>query len=294
MNAKTQFLFVFTFVIVLLQYSCFEPTEGCLDIEATNFDASADDACLDCCTYPQLKLSVFHALTSDNWNMTGDSCVFHSSDSTFQNISNTSSIYQLDNMVYYLSDFRLVSSTGEVFQVSDTIQLNILDNAITFEEKDTTVVDDFILVKRLNSSYTIGEFIAPGLFEKIQFKVGLLPRLNTTNPDTLDSSHPLAISRDSMHTGIRNTGYLMQRFEVIRDTMSQPDSYSYSILDPFSNTIEIELDYQFTIQPGFDVTIPLKVNYSKWLSGIDFAEDEDGDIKAKFVTNTPEAFSIDP
>jgi len=211
MNTRTQILFLL--VIVLLQTSCFEPTEGCLDIEATNFDASADDACDDCCTYPQLKLSVFHAITKDNWNMTEDTCIFHASTLAFENeiTSQTdSSFYQLDNMLFYLSDFRLVSSTNEVYQVSDTIQLNILDNAVTLEEKDTTVIDDFILVKRLNSSYTLGEFIAPGNFEKIQFKVGLLPRLNTTNPDTLDSSHPLAISRDSMHTFNRISGYLMQ------------------------------------------------------------------------------------
>ena len=186
----------------------------------------------------------------------------------------------------------MTSSTGEVKTVNDTIRLNILDNAITLEEKDTLVIDDFVLVSRTNFSYTIGEFIAPGNYEKIEFKVGLNSRLITTNPDTLASTHPLAISSDSMHTGNRTFGYILQKFEIVRDTMTLPDSYTYEILDPFTNTIDISLDYQFSVEPGFDITIPLKMNYSKWLSGIDFAADSDVMIKSAIVNNTADAISI--
>ena len=288
MITRTQIFISFFFAIVLLQFGCYEPTEGCLDIEATNFNASADEQCESCCTYPKLKLSIFHSIETKNWTMTEDSCIFFSSDTTF---TFGSSDFQISQMQYYLSDFRLTTSTGEVKIVSDTIQLNILDD-VTLEEKDTVVIDDFVLVKRSAFVYTIGEFIAPSNYEKIQFKVGLTPRLNTTNPDTLSSTHPLAIQQDSMHTGMRNSGYLLQKFEVIRDTMDFPNAYPYGILDPFSNTVEISLDYQFTLEPGFDATIPLKVNYSKWLSGIDFVTDDEATIKSKIVTNTAEAFSI--
>ena len=276
--------------IVLLQTSCYEPTEGCLDIEATNFDASADEQCESCCTYPELKLSIFHAIETQS-SVMEDSCIFFSATADLTN-NDSINFFQIKNMYYYLSDFRLTLSTGEIVQVSDSIQLNILDNAVTFAEKDTLVVDDFLLIKRTAFTYTIGEFIAPGNYEKIQFKVGLNTRLNTTNPDTLDSSHPLARVTEVMHTGPRSSGYILQKFEVVRDTMSLPDSYSYEILDPFSNTIEISLDYPFELSPGFDATLPIKVNYSKWLSGIDFVTDDDATIKSKIVTNTAEAFSI--
>jgi len=233
MKARINFFLLFTVVTVLLQTSCYEPTEGCLDIEATNFDASADEQCESCCIYPKLKLSIFHAIETQNFGMTADSCIFFSADSTF--IFGSSS-FQISQMFFYLSDFRLTMSTGEVVQVNDSIQLNILDNAITLEEIDTLVIDDFVLIERSAFNYTVGEFIAPGNYEKIQFKVGLNSRLNTTYPDTLNSSHPLAISADSMHTGFRNSGYILQKFEVVRDTMTLPDNYTYSILDPFSNT----------------------------------------------------------
>ena len=278
------------FVFILLQLSCFEPTSGCLDIEATNYDATADEQCEDgCCNYPNLKLTIFHLIESEGF-AGQDTCINFSTDSTF--VNGSGSQFQIDDMFFYLSDFRLTLSTGEVVQVTDTIQLSILDNAFTLEEKDTVVTDDFVLVKRTAFSYTLGEFISPGNYEKIEFKVGLNSRLNTTNPDTLDSTHPLAISRDSMHTGIRTSGYLMQKFEITRDTMALPDSYEYEILDPFTNTVEISLDYQFTVVAGFDVTLPVKVNYSEWLSGIDFATDDDATIKARIVSNTANAISI--
>ena len=41
--------------------SCFEPQEGCLDISAVNFDASADKDCdkSGCaCIYPKLQVAV--------------------------------------------------------------------------------------------------------------------------------------------------------------------------------------------------------------------------------------------
>jgi len=290
MRARINYLLFIVFAIVLLQTSCYEPTEGCLDIEATNFDASADEQCESCCNYPQLKLSIFHAIETQS-SIMEDSCIFFSADAALTNDDSTT-FFQIKNMFYYLSDFRLTLSTGDVVQVSDSIQLNILEDAVTLAEKDTMVIDDFLLVKRTAFNYTLGEFIAPGNYEKIQFKVGLNSRLNTTNPDTLSSTHPLGISADSMHTGFRSSGYVLQKFELVRDTMNLPDSKTYDILDPFSNTIEISLDYPFTLAPGFDATLPLKVNYSKWLSGIDFVTDDDVTIKSKIVINTAEAFSI--
>ena len=283
---KYQFFFLL-FVIVLLYSSCFEPTEGCLDIEATNFDASADEQCESCCTFPELKISIFHAIETQTATLQ-DTCVFFSADSTF---TFDSSSFQITDFLFYLSDFRLTTSTGEITRVSDTIQLNILDNAITLVEIDTTVIDDFVLIKRSSFNYTIGEFIAPGDYEKIEFKVGLDPRLNTTDPDTLSITHPLSSSQD-MHTGARGSGYILQKFGVIRDTLTLPDDFVYDIVDPFSNTVEISLDYSFSLSPGFDASIPLKVNYSRWLSGIDFVTDDEVTIKSKIVSNTAEAISI--
>ena len=45
--------------VVLSLTACFEPQEGCTDIAATNFDASADENCTDCCTYPKLQLLMY-------------------------------------------------------------------------------------------------------------------------------------------------------------------------------------------------------------------------------------------
>ena len=43
-------------LMAVLLSACYEPTEGCLDVRATNFDLDADEGCADCCTYPELSL----------------------------------------------------------------------------------------------------------------------------------------------------------------------------------------------------------------------------------------------
>ena len=46
------------------------------------------------------------------------------------------------------------------------------------------------------------------------------------------------------------------------------------------------------LEPGFDVEIPIKVNYSTWLRGINFAADDIETIKSIIVSNTADAFEI--
>ena len=60
---------------------------------------------------------------------------------------------------------------------------------------------------------------------------------------------------------------------------------------PSDRLVKVELDYPIEIELGFDVTIPLKIDYWEWLKGIDFAADPEV-IEDSIVSNIAKAFSI--
>ena len=66
MIKKTSIISLLFLFCYFLPTSCFEPEEGCLDIEANNFQLAADrdcskDAPSNCfCTYPSVSLRVVH------------------------------------------------------------------------------------------------------------------------------------------------------------------------------------------------------------------------------------------
>lgn len=59
-----------------------------------------------------------------------------------------------------------------------------------------------------------------------------------------------------------------------------------------ANSVQVILPLFGVLEPGFDSEIPLKVNYTKWLKGIDFTTNDVETIKSKIVSNTAEAFEI--
>lgn len=282
------FFKVVIYSFIFFSIGCGTSEEGCLDIDATNFDVSADKDCESCCIYPNLKLSVFHSLSTTGV-LQADSCINHSADSTLTNGDNN--FFQINDISFYLSDFELVMSDGTAIEVEDTITLNIFDDQLGTTLKDTLVKDDFVLIQRSQFSYTIGEFRTPGLYTKIRFKVGLDNRVNTTN-DTLLTSHPLSDDQE-MHFTTREEGYILQQFDIVKDTALFPDVDPIQIGEEFFNTVLIELDYTQTFEPGFDIEIPIKVKYEEWLKGINFASDTESTIKTTIVSNTADAFEID-
>ena len=280
----------FSFLLILFIVSCQSPSEGCLDIDATNFDAAADESCMDCCTYPKLKLKILHSVTSTG-TMQQDTCITHSMDLVFTNGENN--YFKIKDIVFYLSDFQLVTASGAVEEVENRITLSIYDDLIAQTSKDTTVKNDFVLVERGGGfNYTIGTFRKPGMYAKVRFKIGISPSLNSTDVDALPTAHALSGSK-RMHFDTRGQGFIFQKFTVVKDTMTDlTETETYEIGQIFTNAIEVELDFPRVFEPGFDVEIPLKVNYTTWLKGINFAADTEADIKSAIVNNAAEAFTI--
>ncbi len=284
----TYHLSLITLFITLVS-SCYKPTNGCLNIDATNYDASADEPCDDCCTFPNLNLKITHSITTQG-TFGQDSCINHSADSTFNNLANN--FFQIKGMQFYLSDFQLIMADGSVSEVEDEITFMIYDDPIAQTSKDTTVKDDFVLIKRSAFNYTVGEFRKPGSYMELRFKVGIDEKLSSIDADTLASSHPLS-SKNLLYFDTRDSGFVYQKFSLIKDTLSNSTAIDvYEIGKETANSVQIVLSLFGELEPGFDAQIPIKVNYSMWLKGINFAADTDEMIKSAIVSNTAFAFEI--
>jgi len=255
--------------------------EGCLDINATNFDVEADRACADCCTYPNLRLSVQHNFSD-----------------TFQDTSyrfNLDSIYTLDSInffftpkvKFYLSDIQLIIEDGNTFGVESELEIAILNTTDTI-----TIEDNFALINRaVPSTQTIGDFSKNGAFRGISFNIGFSDTVQAATPQFFKRNHPLSLGDSSLYDFDKQQ-YIITQFSLVRDAFSmESDTVQIDILaNEFYE--KIELDFPFNIRRGFDTTIFLEVDYRKWLRGVNIKEDDELSIKEQLKNNMVNAFQI--
>lgn len=258
--------------LILLFSNCQEPSKGCLDAKATNFDVTATKPCEDnCCTYPNLTLQTEYI--SDN--VSKDKFKFENKYKI-----GLDSIQIIEGQ-FYLSDFQLFTLENK--------PVTVIDSTPLYRLKDTiNTLSNYALVGRNNGfDFKIGSFNQSGKFTKLQFKVGLNDTANKTIPSKMPSSHPLSIQRDSMYLSAQNT-YIFNRIAVVKwQGQSKKDTMRFYITTP--QNVVIPKNMSFT--EGFDVAIPLTVNYLKFIEGVNFSADENT-IKAKIVSNYDKVFSI--
>jgi hypothetical protein len=255
---------------------CNSEEEGCLDIQATNFDVSADVACSSCCTYPTLTLRINHVYDTTSNNFLLNKTYWDAIDSP----------YLVSAIQYYISDVQLVRADGSSVGVTDELEVTLADNSIL------SIEDNFSLLKKSIGSYSsakIGSIHANGSFSKIRFNVGINPTANHAMISKMPDGHALAKQSESMHIDITQ-GYIFNKMQIVKGTTAQ-DTITYEISGD-NNLVGVELDYPINISTGFDITLTIYLDYKKLFDGIDFKNDDDNTIQTKIVNNTSSAFSI--
>lgn len=275
MNRISNRVFGWSLVLALcslLIIACQDPIEGCLDVEATNYMVSADDPCTDCCTYPTLSLQVFHSF-QDSFNFSYDSAY------TFEG-----NVGQFEQVIFYLSDFRLLGSSDTLL-IADTMSFDIVNGSVE------VLVDDFTIVSRSIGSitYEVGEIRGSGQFDSLSFVVGLSETAATVDAEAVIADHPLSVGEDTLWTDI--DGYSLNRVIIIPDTTDSTTQRQFDIRGA-SNLQRITLPFSTDLSPGFSILVPIKIDYQKWFSGINFVGETNSDITAEIVSNTTNAFSI--
>ncbi len=272
-------LLIFTnscLILLCICSACFEPQEGCLDVLATNYDVSADEPCADCCEYPKLTLEVEH--------MMGDTSLRYGDPYSLDAVH----FFKMARIRFYISDLRL-ERAGLSVGSTDSLQLELgLGTARVLQ----SIEDNFALIQRNRFSFGLGRFQEIGTFDSLRFQVGVGLPANTADPADLPGGHPLAPQTDSMHWSL-DSGYIYNQVLLLRDTFASTDTTWLSIGFP-KNLVEVVLPYGRPVTLGFDVVVPLRIDYMEWLEGINFVADTEEQMIAKIVNNTAKAFNINP
>lgn len=254
--------------------SCYEPKEGCLDIEAVNFDASADKNC--CCEYPVLLLEILQRYDTDVWL----------ADSAYQN--SNGQWFRLKSAVFYLSEFQLYRS-GVPFLVSDTLMCRTLES--NGDSLDRQFTDDFMIIRRFPAIDTAGSFRNGGSFDAVRCRLGIGPEAQKILPSTVPAGHPLRPQTEKLWLGNQD-GFAAMRLVVTRDTFSAtpPDTLYFNRQD-FDNFM-IEENATFKQQTGYNMKLRLTIDYSEMFRDVDWQNSDKNAWKSQIVANLPGVFHV--
>lgn len=258
----------FFFMIILFQ-NCLQPTEGCLDVKATNFDVTAAKDCdKNCqCTYPSLIIVSNYVSGTNNFNY----------NTTYKNDVGDS--FRIVSAQMYLSDFQLINDKNVTIRTTDSVALTRATDTIK-------VLNNYALVgKSVGFDFIIGTFNSADNFTKIKFRVGLDDIALKTIPSKMPTTHPLSTKTDSMYISSQNQ-YIFNKF-VIAKGVNFNDTLRLNITMPKDLVFVKALSFPL----GFNASIPLTINYLQFFNGFKFSEDVN-QIKQKIVDNTSSAFSI--
>lgn len=262
---------LFAFPLLLLLAGCAQPKDGCLDINATNFDPAADNDC--CCIYPLLKLNILPR--ADTLSLSANPVLYDSEQHPF-NIS---------NIRFYISNIRLVRSDGTEASIADTVHLYYPVGNLT----DTVaVLNQFALITTDQFDYTIGTFQQSGSFVKMQCTLGIESPLNLCDATLVASGKALGVQSDVMWDSL---GYYFEKIIVDRDTSSAVNAYEWVIRGQnLLQNITILFPTPIKAKAGYDTVIPLKIDYAKWFDGVNL-DDPDNAI-SKIVSNISNSIQI--
>ncbi|MCB0568338.1 MAG: hypothetical protein KDC66_01170 [Phaeodactylibacter sp.] len=268
--------------LVALQ-GCYEPQEGCLDVEAVNYDLQADKNNSSECVYPELRLVLQH--------------VYSNGDTTYR-LGLADSIYydsqghpfRINAIRFFLSNCHLIFADGREAEVGESIEIGILqpDGSTLLRE----IEDNFSLASpRVSQAYTIGTLREVGEVKELRFALGVEGLANLALPDAFPDNHPLGLVDSSLYFN-QDSGYVFQYVELFRDTVASDTIPTVLRIGTTPYLKEVRLPVAFTKTRGYHLKATLQVDYAKWFSGIDAQQDSPQALIGKIVANQAQAFSI--
>lgn len=271
---------------LVLAFACETPTRGCLDIEAENFDPSADKQCEDgCCKYPNMVCSISIKHNAVSWK----------ADTAYQN--SAGQWYRIKSVAFYLSGFQMFKDNTPI-EVIDSIGLKYFG---TSNDTLTRVFrDDFLLFRRggtLASSPVgneVGFFRSSGAYNRARLQIGLDDDANRIVSKLVSpGSHPLARQADSLWLSPAE-GFVWMRLVVARDTVTgtTPDTIDLTAADFGGNPLVVTGDESYYQEVGYDLNFSFVLDFYELTSGINFLTAPISTWKSKIIANLPNSVLI--
>jgi len=239
-----------------------------LDPESTNYDIDGDDPCDDCCTYPTIKVSVFHQNADTTFNL----------EDTL--VNNLGQEYSIIKYVYLLSDFVVTTNDGVEHEVSDSIQV-VTANGTEW------IKDDIIRVSRSTFSYEFGTIVFDGTAEEVSFQVGLSPALDQNRFATEIEKHPLTADADSLFNDLTDD-YTFVRMQVAQG-VDLLDTVIYDVTGQ-TNVQQVSFPIEFESVRGKNKTMIIEARYNEWLEDADFDNMSKEMIEAQIASKSQSLF----
>lgn len=263
------------FAFCLFFTACFEPKKACLDIEAVNFDATADENC--CCQYPRLILRVEQRYDT----------LSYLENSAYELPSGQ--WFRLKKVIFYLSDFRMYRGSEE-FIVTDSLDLPVFGPAPT-DTLSRYLVNDFALVRRTPLEYPAGAFPVSGIFDRAQVRLGLPAAAQSVIPTKAPSGHPLSAQAEKLWLD-RDRGFEAMRLIFARDSASATVPDTLTLARPDFDGFILTANGTFTHRTGYDFGVQMLVDYRELFRNVDLANGSAAAWKAQIVANLPNAFLL--
>lgn len=251
-----------TLGLLLLASSC-DLEEGCTDPIAENYAPEADTDC--CCEYFNLRLNrsgIWADTSSFSWSskyadMQGDS-------------------FQLEQFHFFVSSFALRDSSGQWWQVQDSLLYPLANGSSRYLPSD-------IVIWRNNSFlYDLGRFDQAREFDRLRFLVGAPADWADLAPNEIESS--LALSSSFTASLYENSAYQSAQMQAVVGN----DSSQYVL----SDTLWVELPLALSGSFDEDLNLNIALDYSDLLRGIAFNRDDSNQIVQSIRQNMSAAFQI--
>jgi hypothetical protein len=271
-------------IIALLCCACAQPNRDCLDIRATNFAVDADEACSGCCIYPQLRLDLLHKF------QIGDS-LYNFVPSTGIYADGAGNAFRFKDIRFYISELRLLRSDGA--EVTLDGRLTLRKAVAGSDSLKVEVEDNFMLATPASlGRIVVGAFRDGGTITGVKFKVGIDEPARSADPASAPAAHPLRVQSVPMWTEAQ--GYLAQRMEIIVGTAPSdtiPKVFEFGGINSVQS-IALNLAQPFSVPPGFNIALTLRIDYSWWFRNVNLVTDPSGEMFRKIADNLPNSFTV--
>ena len=231
--------------------------DGCTDPTAINYDPEATESSEAACEFPVISLDIQSIVGAEPFAF---------------------------NQVYQIGGVATTFTTAQ-FYLSE---VGVMSDGVR------EVPGSTLLIKGDQDLYEVGQITA-GQKQMLSFAVGVDSANNFLDPTT--AAEPLNLQSPSMHWNW-NSGYIFIRIEGEVDTDS--DGTPDSLLElhvgglPQYTPVMVEVNHE---ADAVDSRIPIKVDFAKFLEGINLATDnvthtmDNMPLAREIVANVPGAFS---
>jgi hypothetical protein len=236
-------IWISAFIGLFTQYACYENKSACTDLLAANYDPSSDEACEDCCIYPDVILKLNH--------------VFGNKGIEFKDtISNGTAPFILLDQKIYFADI-------DIFDGGVALPF-IKRSTYTFPEGEEKLFNKIGLILSATPSITINTIRTTNLADSVSLTIGIPNKYNKVNKSLLESTSPLLSGNGLFDT--TSVAYASYYINVVggqnlKDTMS---IYLYDDI-PFHKAFNPANRLK-----GLPLYIPITLDYDALFEGIDF------------------------